>query len=131
MASFQIKHWHEFNFSVIHPCSLNQVLTTKLNTILEKNTFGETEKSTGCGINSGSDLKRKEEQQTNGLLTQYKVSVEGAVSKQSREVSCIANGLAVKGGEKEPLPRRSSELDNAACYRGRATTHNQTKGGNL
>lgn len=64
MASSQIKQLHDFNFSVIHPCSLNQVLTTNLNTVLEKSTFVETEKTTDCNINAGSELKRKEEQQT-------------------------------------------------------------------
>ena len=127
MANFQIKQWHDFNFSVIHPCSLNQVLTTNLNTVLEKNSFGETEKSTDWDINSGSELKRREEQpQAECRMACIKAEKDSVLA-----LPCITNGLTAKSGKKKTLPRTSSVLDNTACYRDKATMHNQTKGCNL
>lgn len=40
MPSLQTKLWHDFNFSIIHPCSLDQVLTTNPNRVLKKVFFG-------------------------------------------------------------------------------------------
>lgn len=40
MPSLQLKQLHEFNFSIIHPCSLNQVLTANLNGVLKEVFFG-------------------------------------------------------------------------------------------
>lgn len=39
MPNLQIK-LHDFNFSIIHPCSLNQVMITKLNRVFKNVVFG-------------------------------------------------------------------------------------------
>lgn len=75
MLSLQIKQLHDFSFSIIHPFSLNQVLTTNLNRVLKKVLF-RREKGAQTAILI-QDLRWKEKGNKQQSVNIIQVSVEG------------------------------------------------------